>query len=183
MIPTDELHGKSISLRPLLEKDCTVEYLNWLKDPEVNRFLESRWDEQSLDTIKSFVKSVCDSSHSFLFAIIADDDLHIGNLKIGPIHPIYRCADIGYLIGKKNYWGRGIATEAVGLATEWAFRKLKLHRLQGGVYVDNRASCRVFEKNGYSLEGILHKKYLLYRNGPYTDCRLYSLLAGDFLLR
>ena len=35
--------GKSFYLRPLLKKDLSEEYFSWLKDREVNQFLDVRF--------------------------------------------------------------------------------------------------------------------------------------------
>jgi ribosomal-protein-alanine N-acetyltransferase len=73
---------------------------------------------------------------------------------------IYRLsAEIGYWIGEP-YWGKGIATRAVKLITEYAFDKLKLVRIYSGVFHTNKASLRVLEKNGFSLEGVFKKSMI-----------------------
>jgi RimJ/RimL family protein N-acetyltransferase len=37
------------------------------------------------------------------------------------INHYHKYADIGFLVGEKSYWGRGIAAEAISLATTYAF--------------------------------------------------------------
>ena len=49
----------------------------------------------------------------FLPFAIKTTDKHIGNIKLGPINWIHRYGDISLLIGDKDYWGKGIATEAI----------------------------------------------------------------------
>lgn len=76
-------------LRPLTEADCNETYLGWLNDCEVNRFLETRWEEQSIDKIVSYVRDIHLSDHSYIFAIEhleKQQNIHIGNIKIGPIN-------------------------------------------------------------------------------------------------
>jgi len=63
-----------------------------------------------------------------------------------------RSAEIGYWLGEP-FWGRGIATEALGAMTEYAFAHFDICRLEAGVFEWNPASARVLEKNGYVLEG------------------------------
>lgn len=42
---------------------------------------------------------------------------------------------------------------------------------------DNTASCRVLEKAGFKLEGVLRQNAV--KNGMARDMRLYSLVRGD----
>lgn len=152
------LRSSTVSLRLCELADCTDRYLGWLQDPEVNRYLETRWSEQSLESIRSFVASALASNHSYLFAIIANDiEQHVGNIKIGPFHRQHRHADVSYFVGERSAWGRGYATDAVRLVTEFGFDRLGAHRVQAGIYETNVGSRRVLEKCGYRLEARLEK--------------------------
>ena len=53
---------------------------------------------------------------NFEFGWSERDGRHIGNIKIGPVHSYHRRARIGLLIGEKEFWNRGYATEAIKLA-------------------------------------------------------------------
>jgi RimJ/RimL family protein N-acetyltransferase len=85
---------------------------------------------------------------------------------------VYRLsAELGYWIGEP-YWGKGIATQAVELMTQYGFRKLDLVRIYAGVFSYNAGSMRVLEKNGFTLEGILKKA--VYKNGQMWDEHRYA---------
>ena len=68
----------------------------------------------------------------------------------------YRSAEIGYWLGEE-FWGRGIATEALMAVSDYAFASYDLCRLYAHVFEWNLASARVLEKSGYTLEGRLKK--------------------------
>lgn len=57
-------------------------------------------------------------------------------------------AEIGYWLGE-DYWGKGIATVALGKLTELAFEKLGFRKLYAPVLAPNTASMKVLENNGY----------------------------------
>jgi ribosomal-protein-alanine N-acetyltransferase len=63
-------------------------------------------------------------------------------------------ATIGYWLGRR-YWGQGVMSDAVALATQWAFDTLRVRRVWANVMGPNIASARVLEKAGYALEGKL----------------------------
>ena len=84
-----------------------------------------------------------------------------------------RSAEIGYWLGEP-FWGRGIATEALGAMTEYAFAHFDICRLEAGVFEWNPASARVLEKNGYVLEG--RARLGVVKDGRLGDRLLYALV-------
>lgn len=160
VIGTEErFEGRDVILRLCTLDDCTGTYVDWLQDPEVSRYLETRWSTQSLDSIRAFVASMLASDHSYLFAIVTrSDGRHVGNVKVGPIVERHAHADVSYFIGDRPSWGRGLGTQAVRLATQLGFERLAMHRLQAGLYETNVGSQRVLEKAGYTYEGRLQKQ-------------------------
>ncbi len=161
------LQGERIYLRRLTENDASEDYVRWMNDPEVNQYLESRFYTHTIESTKAFIRSVS-NDNNYQFGIFDKKiDKHIGNIKIGSINQYHRYADIGFLIGEKDYWGKGIATEAIKLATDFAFNTLKLHKLWGGLYSPNIGSLRAFQKNGYVQEGVKKSHYL--SNGVFVD--------------
>ena len=67
-----------------------------------------------------------------------------------------RSAEIGYWLGEE-FWGRGIATEALIAVTDYAFCEFEICRLYAHVFEWNPASARVLEKAGYEFEGRMRK--------------------------
>jgi len=80
-------------------------------------------------------------------------------------------AEIGYWLAKKH-WGKGLATEIARELVKYGFGELKLKKLTAKVFLLNKASARVLEKNGFKLEGILKKD--LFKNGKYYDIYLFA---------
>lgn len=172
------VEGRLVRLRPLRAADCGTRYLSWLRDPAVNRWLESRWYDQTLESITAYATACIADPYTLLMAIERlDDDQHIGNIKLGPIDPHHRCSDVGYFIGEQGAWGLGFATEAVRLIVGIAFDKLHLHRLQAGVYMENGASKHVLERIGFREEG-RQREALVGPDGGREDLVLLGLLSG-----
>jgi len=57
-------------------------------------------------------------------------------------------SEIGYWLGRA-WWGRGLATEAVAALVRHAFSVPRRRRLVASHFVDNPASGRVLQKNGF----------------------------------
>ena len=168
------IQGKSIYLRELSVEDVSIEYMNWMNDYEVVKFTESRYVVHTLESLKEFILNV-KNDYNYCFAIIdKQSSKHVGNIKIGNIHPIYKYADVGLIIGNKNFYGKGIATEALKLCIEFAFKQLKLHRLWAGIYDVNIGSIKAFEKAGFVREGCEKEKCLF--EGKRIDCYIYGIV-------
>ena len=90
------------------------------------------------------------------------------------VYGAFRSANLGYWVDAKRN-GRGLATRAVAALAEHAFGALGLHRLEAGTLVDNPASQRVLEKNGFELVG-LARNYL-HIGGEWRDHLLYQRTA------
>lgn len=98
------------------------------------------------------------------FVILADGD-PVGVMSVSNVvRGVFQSANLGYWVAEEVN-GCGIGTRAVGEACRWAFGKGGLHRLEAGTLLDNVASQRVLEKNGFERIGVA--------------CR-YLRIAGDW---
>lgn len=156
----DVLNGDKIDLREIRESDIEGGYLNWLKDSNVTKYLETRFSKYSRNKLKDYVLNIINNSDNILFAIIAkDSNKHIGNIKLGPINWVHRFAYIGIMIGIEEYWGKGIGREAISIVSTYAFSKLKLNKIMAGIYEVNIGSIRAFEKAGFRIEARINNHY------------------------
>ena len=80
-------------------------------------------------------------------------------------------AEIGYWLGKE-YWHRGIATDALKGVTAEAFKRFDLTRLYAVPFADHIASVRVLEKAGYVREGHLRRSAI--KDGQIRDQFLFA---------
>jgi ribosomal-protein-alanine N-acetyltransferase len=163
-----QILGQRIFLRALDESDVSDAYLGWMRDPQVTQYLESRDHIQSLDTLRGFVRNMNASNRDYLFGIfLAQSAEHIGNIKIGSVREPHRSADLGLIVGRRSAWGMGYGTEAIALATRYAFEQLGLNKLWAGMYGENLGSYNAFIKAGYREVGRF-KRHVLF-NGRYID--------------
>lgn len=174
-----ELQTSRLYLRYLTIADVSQAYVNWLNDPAVNRYLETRHIEQTIATCEEFIEQCQLDPGSHLFGVfLKETDEHIGNVKIGSIHEHYMRGQISLFIGEKKYWGLGLSSELVSAVTEYGIKKLGLHRLEAGCYEDNLASLRVFLKNGYTVEGFFRGHVI--SNNNRQGCFWLGILANEF---
>ena len=70
--------------------------------------------------------------------------------------------------------GKGYTTEALQLVVDFAFKELKLHRIEAGAMPDNIASIRVLEKVGFKKEGVAKENLKI--NGKWTDHQILAII-------
>lgn len=176
MISTIE--ARRLYLRELRAADCSQTYLDWLADPEINRFLETRHTTHDAEAIMAFVEGVRARTDEYLFGIFQlDGNRHIGNIKVGPIHPLHCVADVSLLIGERDCWGKGYAAEAIAALSHHAFTELGIAKLSASMYAFNVGSRRAFLKAGYRDEGLRRAHYDL--NGERCDLCELGLVPSD----
>lgn len=174
------LIGRRIYLRRIERGDLEGKYFQWLNDQEVTRWMQNGIFPNSMESMEQYYESQATSRTNIIFAIVLKDcDRHIGNIGLHNIHNVFRSAEIGIVIGEKDCWGQGIATEAISLLVRHAFLRMNLNRLSSGAVLKNPGSIRAFEKAGYVREGLLRQAY--YCEGTYVDCICLAILKSEWM--
>jgi [ribosomal protein S5]-alanine N-acetyltransferase len=115
----------------------------------------------------------------FLVVERASDEL-VGVVNINDIVRDSRdSGSLGYY-AFEPFAGLGLMREALGLVVAFAFRELKLHRLEANIQPSNERSIRLADGLGFSLEGT-SRRYLKIR-GRWRDHQRWALLAEDWRL-
>ena len=111
------------------------------------------------------------------FAIVdpADDSV-VGLALAARIDRETQTVELGYVVSPTAR-GRGVATEALRLLSDWAFRELDALRLELLISEENVASQRVAERCGYVQEGLLRSVYT--KPGVREDTQIWSRLPTD----
>lgn len=167
------LESSRLYLRDVSVADVAGEYEAWMNDPEVVAQTESRFRPVSRHALEDYVRSLTGKRDVVFCAIVLkENNRHIGNIKLGPVNWVHRFGDIGIIIGAKDLWGKGYASEAIGLMVDYAFGTLNLHKVTASCYATNEASRRAFLRAGFVEEGrrISH----FYQSGGYVDSVLLA---------
>ena len=180
-----DLPPKLVTARLILREvgvaDISAQLLWWLNDPETTQFLEIRHVPQTKAQVERYVRERLTQPDNPHFGVY-DDEGHrlVGTVTVNHYNPHHKTADISFVIGHPDVSGQGYATEAVHAVCLYLFRVAGLHKLTGGLYSENHASRRVFEKNGFNLEGV-KRQQCVNREGQRTDSLLYGLVLSDFV--
>ncbi len=171
------LKGENVSLRPI-KLDDAPRFVRWLKDEEVRKFLSANPKEISLKEEKEWIKSLAKKKKSEKhFAIDTKENIHIGSLSLS-LNLKNKSAELGILIGDKNYWGKGYGAEATQLLLNYGFTKIRLHRIGLGVYAYNKRAINLYKKLGFKNEGV--KREAIFWKGKFYDLIQMGILQKEW---
>ena len=156
------LESKNLIFKPLSLDHLSNDYVDWLNDKEVNKYLETG-NNYTLDKLENFLIEVEKKNILFWAIHLKSDKTHIGNIKIDPINFRHGYGEYGILIGNKSEWGKGYAKESSNTIIKFCFQKIKLRKINLGVVEDNIAAFELYKKIGFEVEGRL-KNHGLYNN-------------------
>lgn len=179
-LPT--LRTKRLTLRPVRMSDAADLY-EYSKDPEVARHV--LWDaHQSVGDSRGYLRYAVRQYRQDLPASwgieLKENHKLIGTIGFMWINRDHNSAEVGYSLARE-YWNRGIMSEALSAVLNEGFMDLNLHRIEAQHEVDNPASGRVMVKCGMMYEGCVRGR--LYNKGRYVDVALYAILRDDYLRR
>ncbi len=114
-----------------------------------------------------------------LFVILLPAGEPAGALALELVSHNSRICQLTRLMVDPGLRGRGVATDAVRLASRQAVVDHGFHRVQAEVYGDNVPSQSVFERAGFTREGTRRRAY--WRREQWLDGVLYGLLAEELV--
>ena len=121
-------------------------------DPEVTRYL-SWLPHRTVDETRSVIAGLFNVGvdHTWLITL-RDSGEPVG--QIGYFLTAPHAVQVGYALGRQ-FWGRGLAGEALRLLLDHLKGNPALYRVAAVVHPDNQRSARVLERAGFTLEGRL----------------------------
>jgi [ribosomal protein S5]-alanine N-acetyltransferase len=178
-----DIQGVQVYLRPPVMGD----YQMWFEARAASRDHLTPWEPQwARDelTRAAFRRRVRhyqaeqseDLGYAFFLFDVETDQL-VGGLTLSHIRRgVAQAAALGYWMAA-SATGRGLMTDAVRAVVPFAFKSLRLHRVEAACLTNNVASIRVLEKCGFQREG-LARRYLRI-NGTWHDHMLFAVLDDD----
>ncbi|SON54665.1 putative ribosomal N-acetyltransferase YdaF [Hartmannibacter diazotrophicus] len=148
---------------------------------------EPRWPDDDLTRtafkrrIKRYQREIREDSGYPFFLFRSSDEQLLGGATLSNVRRgVSLSCSLGYWMGEA-YSGNGLMGEAVPRLLQFAFRDLRLHRVEAASIPHNERSIRLLEKAGFVREGFA-RRYLLI-NGKWQDHVLFAALVEDQVIR
>ncbi len=170
--------GKKIILRPPTKADIP-KFLVWFNDPEINGYLNrylpvyEKDEELWLDNLQK------NKETDIVFVMETTDGVSVGTVGIHRIHWKDRTGVLGIAIGEKEYWNKGMGTEAIMLLLDYLLNTLNLRKITLSVLGNNKRGQACYTKCGFITEGCLTRQ--IYKNGRYVDEILMAVFRKNWL--
>ncbi len=117
---------------------------------------------------------------SYQFGIeLKEEEKIIGGIGLNKVNRKQGTAEVGYWIGEK-YWRNGYGSEALKVILDYAFKKLKLRRIEAEIFEGNPSSGKLLEKLGFKLEGFRRKAVKSRANNKIHNAIIYGLLREEY---
>lgn len=173
------IETERLILRPFCYDDIN-DYLSFFSDEDVQEYLGGIPIPKDFEDAKRWVNNMNGRCLKSKLVITWCIELKEKNKVVG------RCdlggfvrrsmADIAYYLSKE-YWNRGLASEAVEAVVDLGFTNLMLHRIQATVLPQNIYSLKILNKIGFVEEGLLR----MYDYGKeFKDTIMLSILSSDY---
>jgi RimJ/RimL family protein N-acetyltransferase len=173
------LRGPRVRLAAMSPDDAR-EIARWHQDAEFLRLFDARPAYPRGEAeLSRWLEDRQKEDGAFIFAVRPlDSDELIGSVELEGIQWSHRHAWLSIAIGDSAWRGQGYGAEALGLALGFAFDELNLHRVQLTVFSYNQVAIALYEKLGFSREGVYREH--LRRDGAWHDMYLYGLLRREW---
>ena len=150
-------------------------------DPEVCRYMP--WGPNTLEDTAQALARMQAQARTWprmelgLGIELAGEGRLIGSIALHLRDATHRTVEMGYCL-HRDYWGRGIMSEAARGLADAGFRRFGLHRIYATCDVRNTGSWRVMETLGMRREGLLRQDRVV--KGAWRDTYLYAVLAEEW---
>ena len=149
---TVECRAGTIELREFRPSDITSDYVDWMNDFDVVRYTFQTNKLHSVGSISDYVERQLASDEAHFFGVFHEGK-HIGNINLEPFTGREGCAEVSYIIGRKEYWNKGVASAVVKAVADYGLGELGYGKVLADPFVVNAPSIRVLEKAGLEIVG------------------------------
>jgi len=152
------ISGSKVILRDKRLADAQDDY-TWQTDPALARLdavplLATTFSQYLADYISELRYS---SPTRYRFAIETLDGQHIGNCTYYGINEAKGEAELGIMIGNRDYWDKGYGADAITTLLSYIFRRTNFKRIYLKTLDLNHRAQRCFQKCGFTAYGHLDK--------------------------
>lgn len=163
-------------LRQLEEKDIPF-MLEWMHDPQVNRFFRFDMSAANEETALRFIEQSRVSANELHYACVNETDEYLGTVSLKEISAENRSAEFAVSF-RRCAQGTGAAAFAVKELLHKAFEELSLNRVYLNVLSDNTRAIAFYKKLGFVYEGEF-REHLVLREET-KSLSWYAMLKGEY---
>lgn len=163
-----------------VEQSDVQDAWEWVNNPDITRFLSMSGQATSRTVEAEFIErmSMGDDPFNRTFSIETLEGEYLGFCGLHNIDPINRHAELGIVIGKQAYLGRGYGSDAMEVLLRIAFDVLNLNKVYLLVVAGNIRAINAYEKCG--CQEVVRYPHHCYIDGQWYDDLVMELLRSEW---
>tara|TARA_B110000438_G_scaffold173183_1_gene165495 strand:- start:44 stop:562 length:519 start_codon:yes stop_codon:yes gene_type:complete len=170
---TNDNYSNNCCLLPFESSDITEKYINWLNDPVVTKYSNQNYVHADFNSCSEYLKSFLGTDNLFLKIVTDSPEAFIGTIT-AYVDKHHGLADMGILIGNRDFWGKGFGLSAWNQMKELLFKELGCRKITAGTVTANIAMLNIMKKSGMHLEAT-RPKHLIFNKKIYDAVYYYQL--------
>lgn len=177
---TKVIETERLMLRKFKIYDAEGIFKNWASDAEVTKYLTWEPHNSIADTkelLKKWIRNYKEDNFYHWAIVLKEEEKLIGSISVVKSSEKTELAHIGYCLDK-DYWNKGIMTEASKAVIDFLFTEVKYHCIQSSHDPRNGASGAVMKKCAMKHDGTLRQAD--YNNQGICDACYYSILLEEY---
>ena len=164
-------------IRPFKEADAEL-WQNWDVDPEIQAHMPEPMNKpQDIAEQYEYIKECEEEEDGYYWSIETLDGVTIGTVALTDINEHHKLAEIGIVVGDKEYWVKGVATEVISTVINFAFTEAGVVRISAETEVKNIAVSKVLEKVGFIQDGTFTSARV--KSGKRVDVKHYGIINSE----
>jgi RimJ/RimL family protein N-acetyltransferase len=169
------LIGNDIALSIFTESDIVESYIGWLNDPIVVRYSNQRFRNHTADSSLKYLQSMKQADAIFIGIKDCQTKALIGTMTAYFNNP-HQTADMGIMLGNKDYWGKGIGQQAWDLLLNCLLTQAVVRKVTGGTLSCNKGMVSIMKKTSMVPDGIRVSQELV--EGQLQDIVHFAAFRG-----
>lgn len=173
------LESKRLLFRAIKRADLDDIY-EYSSNPKTSKYL--LWSpHKTISTTREFIEIVLSKYKSRDYndwaIVYKKTGKMIGTCGFTRIDEENQLVEIGYVLNP-DYWGAGLATEAVERVLKFAFEVMNVNRVEAKFMFGNGASLAVMKKVGMTFEG--YQRDAIFAKGKFRTIGIASILKKEY---
>lgn len=129
------------------DEQTVLQWMKWMNDPEILQFMYDT-EPYTKEEIARWVKIVTEDPERHYFYIKADGK-DVGFVTLRQDQQPHTSAEMGIVIGDKDYWDSGIGSQTVKQVEKYAKESAGITNIRAMIKPHNERSIRLFTRNGF----------------------------------
>jgi diamine N-acetyltransferase len=173
----ETLIGSTVCLRPF-GRDDLPHVQKWSEDAELRKLIGEVAPMSRAATEKWYRELLADKDRIWFAIVLKKSGQVIGEAGLLRMFRPWRNTDMTIIIGEKDAWGRGYGTESGHLLLDYAFKKLRFHKISIVVVGFNKRALKFWEGLGFRKEGVKRDDY--YYDNQFSDGVMMGILEDEY---